>query len=374
MRLPGEVNTLAERMEKAGYVTGGVVANAWLAGSRGFSQGFSEYVEMWRPESRSELAGEAAPAQHRIIRWIDENAGKNKPFFLFVNNNIPHLPYTPAPAAERRFARQLWPKDVVRQLREFKDELGQHTHAITFDDEQFEILRDLYAAEISEADALVGAVVDRLRERGILDRTIFILTADHGENIGEHGLTGHMFSMFDTTMHVPLIIRFPERFMPGRVVTDIISTIHVAPGILDMCSIATPDDDRLDARRGLGRPHWAPPGFALAEGTPPADHLDAIGQERTDLDFSHLTRPVRMYRTESKKVITCAKGDVMLFDLLIDPQERDNLADRQPESRDRMLGNLQHAMEAIEVLEAEPAGAIDDPASLDALKALGYIK
>lgn len=372
VRLPEEVRTVAERLRDAGYATGAVVANPWLSTGAGFAQGFQEYQQLWAPEVQATFTpGDPTPAAHRITDWLDRHAPGERPFFLFVNINIPHLPYTPPANLQRRFARRVWPQNEVARLREFKDELGHLAGEVPLSDQDYEILRDLYAAEIAETDMSVGIVLDWLRAKGVLDETLFVLTADHGESIGEHGLVGHMFNMHDTTMHVPLIVRYPSRFQTG-VSTELLSSVYLVPAILDICGVEMADDDRLLARRGLGRAGWRPPEYVLGEREAPANLLSVMEMQYANLDFTKVTRPVRMYRTSTHKLITCDGGPVMLFDLRVDPGELHDLAADQPQVREELVEALEHAMEGIEVLEVKPQGV--DPKSLDALRGLGYIK
>jgi len=374
MRLADEVKTLAERLLAAGYTTGAVVCNPWLAHQHGFAQGFEDYTEMWRKEFHDgDHADGGIPAAGRVVQWIEEHAAVEKPFFLFVNINVPHLPYTPRPEAQRRFSRRFWPRARVDELREFKDEIAQNTGAITLGEQDFQILRDLYAAEIFETDQIVGAVLDALRVAGILDETLFVLTSDHGENIGEHGRTGHMFSMHDTTMHVPLIVRYPKLFRAGAVNRDLISLIHVVPGILEACNVAMTDDDRLAWRAGLGREGWKPPGFILGEWNPPPNSREVMDLQYPHLDFDTLIRPLRMYRTASHKLIWCAGGEMMLFDLRVDRGEQVNEAATLVTVRDELLAALAHAMESVEPLVPAEREVPIDEESLKALRALGYI-
>ena len=105
--LPADVTTLAEHLKEAGYQTGAVVCNAWVSAERGFDQGFTDYVEMWRARNRpgpgaSPARREQAPAD-QAVAWIERHAVGPAPFFLFINFNMAHLPYRPPSRFRARF-------------------------------------------------------------------------------------------------------------------------------------------------------------------------------------------------------------------------------------------------------------------------------
>jgi len=375
VRLPEDVRTLSERLRDAGYVTGAIVCNPWLARPRGFAQGFSDYSEMWREEFHRGADDEhSAPAATLGAQWIAQKAAAGQPFFLFMNLNVPHLPYTPPKSLERKFSRRMWSRADVERLRGFHDEIAHFAGDISLSDEDYLILRDLYAAEIAQVDGWVGIVADALRRAGVVDETLLIVTSDHGENIGEYGRTGHMMSLHDTTLHVPLIMRYPQRFSPGTVVRELVSSIHLAPSILEMCGVNCADDERLAARAGLGTAGWRAPQFVFAENDPMTEDLSRLGGEKTVRDLSAHIQARRMYRTERHKLIWTASGHVELYDLLVDPGELVNEASARPELRDQLVAALQRAQEAIEPHVPAAGEVAADDESLEALRALGYIK
>ena len=99
------------------------------------------------------------------------------------------------------------------------------------------ILGELYDGEVEFADYCIGEITQRLEKLGIIDNTVLIVTSDHGENLGEHGLIDHLLSMHETTLRIPLVIRYPKRFKAGVRNTDLVSLIDIAPTILDVCNI-----------------------------------------------------------------------------------------------------------------------------------------
>ncbi|MBD3872782.1 MAG: sulfatase-like hydrolase/transferase [Acidobacteria bacterium] len=139
------------------------------------------------------------------MRWLDER-GRPSPFFLWLHLYDPHDPYTPPEPYASRYPRQP------------------------------------YNAEVAFTDSLVGRFREALEARGLLDRSLVILTADHGEGLGDHGERFHGFFVYETTIHVPLIIRFPHAARAGTVAADPVSHVDLMPTILDAVGLPVPDD------------------------------------------------------------------------------------------------------------------------------------
>jgi len=182
--LPERLTTLAERLTAAGYRTSAVVRNPWISVERGFGQGFENFVEDWRGDTGQEAEEERA-AVDLATEWIRDRVGVGEPFFLFVNLNVAHLPYTPPEPYRSRFASEEWPQSRVDRLMKIEGGWGYLAGGLHLDEADFRLLRDLYEAEVSIADEHVGELLDAIGGLGVLDETLVIVTADHGENLGD---------------------------------------------------------------------------------------------------------------------------------------------------------------------------------------------
>ena len=131
------------------------------------------------------------------LAWIDEVRGGK--FFAWVHLFDPHLPYDPPEPFRARFE------------------------------------ADRYQGEVAFTDELVGRVISRLRERQLLERTLVVVTADHGESLGEHGEANHGFFVYDATVAVPLIVRTPWR-LRGRSRTQV-SLVDMFPTLLELTGL-----------------------------------------------------------------------------------------------------------------------------------------
>jgi arylsulfatase A-like enzyme len=197
-RLTDEVETVAERVGAAGWATGAVVGSLMLAAEGGLDRGFDHYDDWIRPENEHfEGQRRAHEVTAAALAWLDR---ASRPFLLFVHYYDPHALYEP-PA----------PFD------------SQSEHP--------------YDGEIAYVDAMLGRLLDGLRERGELDRTLVVVTSDHGESLGEHDELTHAYSVYDATQHVPLLISGPG-VPAGRVVDGVVRTADVAPTLLARLGLA----------------------------------------------------------------------------------------------------------------------------------------
>src|SRR5205823_4194106 len=177
-------------------------------------------------------------AQHvnRHIRTL--LAQMPEPFFLYAIYWDMHLPYA---AQDQHAARWLPPGVALHQARRVKRDPWQYLTGHTpMSEEDFAVLRACYDGALASIDAEIGALVAWLRQRGMLDHTMLIITSDHVENIGDHGLMSHAYSLHDTLIHVPLIVRYPELFPPGQRVTQQVQLTDLFPTVLDMLGLDVP--------------------------------------------------------------------------------------------------------------------------------------
>jgi len=212
-RLTDDVQTLAETFQAAGYQTGAAISAFVLDGRFGLPQGFDDYNDdltkgvkhsphMFR-ERPAELTNEV------VFDWLDEHAQTGK-FFYWVHFFDPHAAYLPPEPYRSKYA------------------------------------SDLYTGEIAYTDAQIGRLLEKLETLGVRDRTLVVVTADHGEGRGEHGEQTHSLLMYDATLHIPMIYSAPPPFPQGKRASDQASLIDVMPTILDLVDVTAPPN--LDGR------------------------------------------------------------------------------------------------------------------------------
>lgn len=196
-KLPDDYFTLARVLRTEGFSTGAIVSSIVLNGTLGLQQGFDTYDDLvggpndTRPDER--LGEETSAA---AVAWLDEHQDDEK-LFLFVHYYDPHAPYEAPPSFASRFG---------------SDDADQ------------------YAAEIAYVDFCIGKVFDKLKELGLYDDSLIIVTADHGEMLGEHGEMQHQYFIYESAIRVPLLIKLPGQRQARRVaemagLVDIVPTV-----------------------------------------------------------------------------------------------------------------------------------------------------
>ncbi len=225
-KLATELVTIQEVLKDQGYATAGFVANPNLHAT-GWDQGFDRYegpVKMGRHSSVvilnrilfSTTSGWAAQNGTEVLlrrarRWWTDH--EHEPRFLFINLIDPHRPYSPSPRQYDRIAPSI---ELESALKTDQDPVTYYLRP-GVSVEQMESLNALYDAEIRSMDEQLGQFFAWVSARGELDETLVIVTADHGERLGERGLVGHDLLMDSYLLHVPLIIRFPVVLESGQV-------------------------------------------------------------------------------------------------------------------------------------------------------------
>jgi arylsulfatase A-like enzyme/tetratricopeptide (TPR) repeat protein len=320
-----DVTTLAEVLQDAGYATGGFVASFVLDTRFGISRGFDTYTDFRGSESdvgTEHLLNIQRRADEVIddaIAWLGEQSG---PHFGWVHLYDPHTPYEPPePFASRYRARP-------------------------------------YDGEIAYTDQQLGRLLRYLDESGQARDTLLVVTADHGEGLGEHDEGTHTFFVYDSTVRVPLILR-ADGLPSGLVVDGQASLVDLLPTTLALLDIEDPDRSHRDGQdlRALIVDPTAAGKAAYSESFVP---LLTFG-------WSEL----RALRADGYKYISAPRPE--LYDVRTDPGELDNLASRDPD-RVAALGAILDAMVVgDDVLGVAERNVVTDPETLDRLRSLGYL-
>jgi arylsulfatase A-like enzyme len=361
------LRTLAETLWEEGYRTVALVGNPMLRRGLGFEQGFEEFHEMWR---------ETDFARHQTLGRFEAllDRGGTRPFFAFVNIIEPHNPYNSSRQFFGRSVRHpglrlvenLWPQVVTGRRRLEAAEL--------------EHLNDLYDDEIQFGDYMVGEVASMLRNRGLLDRTVLVVTSDHGENLGEHGLVDHVFSVHETTLRIPMLIRYPPAFPPGGEDPSPVQIHDLFPTIL---ALAERPGDASSQGLDLTK---SPPGSitrpVLAEYYYPLQVLSVIGPSFAESPLlAPYKRRLRTIRKGSLKLIQGDDGRGELYDLAADPDEKTDLSGRAEMAKDlaalraELKGLVRTYSEGhgVPVGEKPGEGGLDEE-TLRELRSLGYAR
>jgi len=369
--LRDEVTTIAELAREAGYQTLGVSNNSWL-GRTGFHQGFDDFVQIWQGDRivsqlalvqiASALAGASMTAENQanavltnqlIRRWLDRARDPNRPFFLFINYFEPQFFYEPPEPYRSRFVSPANQSEAeLRALRL----LHWDAPPVRLDQTKQTVLADLYDGELAYLDARIGELLDALRARGLLDETIVVLTSDHGDNLGEHELVEHRFSLYEAVLHIPLILRYPKALPQGTRVAEPVSLVDVMPTLLKLSGVEPPEALRavLPGSSLVGSGLRVPRDrFLLAEDSPSLGMLEQYRARPQDIERRYFTRSLRSLRRGPWKFIWSSDGQHELYDLSRDPGETRNLVNRWPRRAREMELQLLRLLQTLRRPEKE---------------------
>lgn len=275
-RLTGDpISTTAREVGKA---TAAFHSNPYVSRAYGYDRGFDRFDDDLRLGSHKLVAlaqrafdklrnrhyARASQINDRSLTWLDSLADEES-FFLWNHYMDPHGPYVPVSEYRGLYAGH-WPGDR-RVQRLYKQAIGDPD---TITEEERDLLIDLYDAEIRYTDAQIGAFLDALDRRGLLDETAVFVTADHGDAFGEHGYYEHPRYLHDELVHVPLVVRLPDS-EAARIETPV-STLDVVPTVLELFG----QEAELPGRSLLEVAHQRPENrlvFSQATGEDEGSHL-----------------------------------------------------------------------------------------------------
>jgi len=352
-RLP----TLAEILHRRGYATAAFCANPIIGPATGMARGFEEFdypigkLPVWRH-------GSASDVNRCALEWLGRRRFRNKPFFLYLHYIDPHNLYRP-PSEFCLFGRPGYTAEDERVNVElnlvFDPGVDQAAtdqalakHALSRDD--VTRMSDLYDGEVRCADHAIGELLQQLRDAGLYEHTIIIVTADHGEAFLEHDQLEHGGALYQELIRVPLVMRFPG--LPGgRRVSELVESTDIAPTVLEAAGL-----EEVPPMSGRSLYSY------LARGSP-------IPERPAVAELA--ARRAYAVRLGHLKLIT-SPDRRELYDLARDPRECSNLASAQPKEVARLATALQQE------LARRPAAKGREqrlsPKELKALRALGYLK
>ncbi|MCK6483126.1 MAG: sulfatase [Phycisphaerae bacterium] len=379
-----EMITLPEMLQRHGYQTAAICSNAVLDGAN-FEQGFERFecvdvpmgLEHMRITRLLQLLGlpdgwidkGSVRSTCELVNWLDHERDRERPFFLFVNLLEPHQPYL-APLRHRAA--------VIDNIADLSAAswLGANQYESTEWDirrvgpgRNSELARKMYEAEVRYQDDALAELIEDLSARVELDQTLLIVTADHGESLGENGRWGHLFVVNDAVLRVPLLIRFPSRFPAGSRITGICHLTDIVPTIFDVLNEPCPQDSLPG--RSLAPDEFRGAEYAYSEWTPGAMVRRVTPRAFRKSQLSNL----RVLRGTRFKLVWSSGGDHQLFDLQSDPAESHNLYRVNEEisrSMEFAMEKLRDALPQYSIRENAPSAPLDDRHELR-LKHLGYI-
>lgn len=367
--------TLASRLTDEGYATGAFVSSFAVHSRTGLDEGFLTYDDGFVPGlpgvARIDIIkklitawmvlGDPASTPWLLERegertldsfagWLDRNP--DAPFFAWVHLFEPHAPYEPhglagfesngAPGAPAVDHRLILPKGEAHD----------------YTDSERAALRALYREEVAYTDQLVGELLGQLEDRGLAENTLVVVTADHGENLGEHGLDFQHHGLFDDVVRVPLIVRAPAlKYAKTTRVEQQVRLMDIAPTVLDYLQLDPMDQaegvDLLGYAEGVRtRSLWSP----------------LVGRRARALSDGAL---LGMRNNGIKYIRDVNTGEEQLFSVVDDPDELVDISAEQQNALAQARQLLSPEVASLERHLGQSAAALD-ASSGAMLEALGY--
>ena len=320
--------TMPEVLRQAGYSTAAFISAFVLDSRFGLAQGFDVYdddlVDGRRRLSKFGVKDRRAQSTiDRVLSWIDaENSHGSSPFFVWTHLYDPHFPYEPPEPFKSQYPRP-------------------------------------YDGEIAYTDQQIGRLLDALKKRGRFDNTLVILTADHGESLGEHGESTHSIFVYEATQWVPMLVKLPWGRYGGRRVGGLVRHVDILPTVIDELNLRAPLGQSLPGTSLLSR-------MSGLETQPvPESYAEAY------LPFDQFGwSPVYAWRDDGHKFIEAPQAE--LYNLEKDPREHENL-----------LGNVSNQgaafREKLQQMRARLIPVVGDAQrrmneeTIEKLRALGYV-
>jgi arylsulfatase A-like enzyme len=364
--------SMVETLSEAGYVTAGITEGAFVSHHFGFDRGFSTYadgdeggprfgagkdVQVVIPGSEDRIEDTFQQAMDWLENHLDEK------FFLYIHTYEPHTPYL-----RRDFVEGMDPGAVGRTFTPEKLEMLQ-SGRLAFDQDELDYLKGLYDGGILKCDQHVGELVDFLERTGLRDRTLVVVTSDHGEEFGEHypsyaGEHGH--SLYDELIMVPLILHNPDKNY-GKRVDDPVRLCDVMPTILDCLEVAP------------GYASWGRSLLPLVRGEERKERIACGGGTKAGPDRIFIRwldyKCIRTVNPQSKGYrLHPPPPSMELYDLETDPAEQVNVAGERPAVMEEMLGFFSKMRAAGFGWDSFASLEISDESLRERLESLGYVR
>jgi arylsulfatase A-like enzyme len=381
-----QFQTLAELMSKNGYQTLGTSSNPWVGPGSDISRGFQQFILVDRlfdemPPKRWQAYMERA---YRLIRRPQDSGGqrttrtaikwlkrmpRSQPFFLFLHYMEPHAPYRPT---------WLWAKEFFADRSSHRSalklanvELAYLARKRGLGKSELDQISRLYEALLRYVDDQIGALVAILTEMDLLEETMIIVTSDHGENLGDHNLLGHQYCLYDSLLHVPLMIRYPgwQKSLQRQELVlnmDLFATIL---SYLNYDQHQFPYLSRWVDLNPTGKIETTQ--YIFAQYLRPM--IERFQRYYPGVDYRSFEHELWSARSKQYKLIGRDDGQTELYNIENDPGETVDLSKSHPEVVAKMRAILDDGLSTTAPSVSEDELDLDE-ITLDRLRALGYVE
>jgi arylsulfatase A-like enzyme len=380
--------TLAELLQPAGYWSVGLSGNAGpLSPEFGLAQGFDVYrataedvrrrtpwhvplefltasqasvaarllPSSWTAFVSTKPYREAAVITDEAVSVLD--AAGDRSLFLFLNYFDAHAPNTPPGPFLDAFPGRMRDSDLDGSYQSTRDYYGMRRRALTGAEQTH--LQALYDGEVAYLDSELARLLERLRKHPRWNEMLVIVTSDHGESLGEHGLLGHGHSLYEQQIAVPFLVK------PGLVPAPV-----AVPGVLTQPVLQSTDAFALVLRQsgvqvppGQHAPLWG-------EGRTVTRAWSYCARDHSRWDRVRFEQELRLVEVGPLKLIASSRGTFELYDFVADPEERHDLQSERPEA----LARLEALLEPFDLPGRSSRGEATNEDLKERLRSLGYVQ
>ena len=358
--LPDTMTTLAELLKKNGYETGAVVSTAVLKKDKNLDQGFDDYFHNFNPEEEKasleiwEVQGPADEANRYAFKWLEEN--RNRKFFFWTHYYDIHAPYVEHEGFKDRFDPEA--EDFTYDIKnkwETPPRVGWKYLNLTN-----------YDRQVAFTDYHLGKLIEKLEGLGLLDKTVIVITSDHGNGLYQHrDIWTHGDFVYEEQIKIPLLFILPDLQESLRI-ENIVESVDIMPTLLALLGINY--RHRMDGRSMIPlveKGKWGKEERAYA-----LSKIEKSGAEGTPLRYQFCVR------TPTEKLIQTIQGENEFYDLRRDPFEKENIYSTARQQQSRLVSKL--TAEGLNWARQTELAKITSPKidkrTLKELKTLGYIQ
>jgi arylsulfatase A-like enzyme len=299
-------------------------------------------VQRFRPAFCKKPFRSAQEINAAALDWL-RTAPEGRPFFVFLNYLEPHHWLAAAPY-------DLWSRDLPHASQLALKGLFTNKVPVHLSDEERKFITANYDGQILAMDAALGELIGDLKARGRYENTLIIVTADHGELLGEHEIVGHGGRMmYEGLLHIPMVVKLPGRDRPRGDRAERVQLVDVLPTVL--ATIGAPLPDGVQGE--------------------PIQHVthEIVAEEHINPEFvaqfgDVYDRALRVYYDGPYKLISTSRGERFLFDLTNDPNENQNIASRDPQRVAEMEQRLETMMSHMDMPGTSPTKVAAAPGEL----------
>jgi arylsulfatase A-like enzyme len=381
---------MAEILSLRGYATLAILPDAHLSEARGFSRGFTDFVEIFRMPYvafdynsatslfRNLVLGRDARAYHssRLLKnWLHKQVRSDaQPFFAFINYKTAHNSYRSPLPFRSRFRISPDAGQDSRKLHYYANG-GAYPYmagGLDMTEHDMQVVQSWYDGAIAYLDHSIRDLREFLIELGVYEDTLIIITADHGENFGDHGLGYHLFCLYDSLIRVPLLMNYPRLGKSGKRIDSLVSLTDVLPTILELIGCDPGDYPEIQGKSLLPFDGSEVHDHIFAEFGRPQYMLKRLAARYPQHNFSRYDRGLQCIRTTEFKLIVGSDGSEELYHLPSDPAETRNMIKYYPAEADILRRALKDRLASSQPATASLPSREDDRVITKNLEDLGY--